>query len=111
MTPLLIQSIHLLAKDVHQIAKSKGFWDAPRCDGELIALIHSELSEWFEYLRRSNPASSHIPQFTGAEEEAADVIIRVLDLCEARGYRIGEALASKIKFNENRTYKHGDKKF
>ena len=29
----------------HHIAKEKGWWDDARNDGELIALMHSELSE------------------------------------------------------------------
>jgi NTP pyrophosphatase (non-canonical NTP hydrolase) len=111
MNQLLFNMINVLAEDVHEIAKSKGWWDEPRSDAECIALMHSELSEWLEYLRHGNGPSDHLPTFTGAEEEAADTIIRVLDLCKARGYRIGEAIAAKMDFNAKRAHRHGGKKF
>jgi len=50
--------------------------------GEAIALIHSELSEALEADRNHIEVSEHIPEFTGIEEEIADVIIRCLDLAD-----------------------------
>lgn len=111
MDQLLINALNVLAEDCHTISKSKGWWDKPRNDGECIALMHSELSEWLEYIRNGNPKSDHIPDFTGAEEEAADTIIRVLDLCQARGWDIGAAVAAKMAFNKTRSHKHGGKAF
>lgn len=105
---LFIQEI---GKIVHEIAKSKGWWDADRNDGELIALMHSELSEVLEGLRHGNPPSEHIPAFNAAEEELADVIIRILDMGEARGWRIPEAIFAKMEFNAQREHRHGGKKF
>jgi hypothetical protein len=35
----------------HATAKEKGWWDFERSDGELIALMHSELSEALEAMR------------------------------------------------------------
>jgi hypothetical protein len=40
-----------IAKAIHSTAKEKGWWDAERNDGEIIALMHSELSEALEALR------------------------------------------------------------
>ena len=37
---------------VHNNAKEKGWWDEERNDGEMIALMHSELSEALEALRK-----------------------------------------------------------
>ena len=102
-----IQTITTLANQIHTIARVKGWWDAPRNDGELIALMHSELSEALEALRNGNPPSNHIPEFSGIEEEMADLIIRVLDAAAARGWRIGEALVAKMEFNRGREYRHG----
>ena len=87
---------------VHIWAKGKGFWDEERNDGEMIALCHSELSELLEGLRHDNPRSEHIPNFYSSEEEVADLIIRLMDLSSAKGWRIGKAIIAKMKFNETR---------
>ena len=100
-----------IENQVHDSAKSKGFWPEgrTRADGELIALMHSELSEALEALRNGDPASEHIPEFSGAEEEMADLVIRVMDTACNRGWRIPEAIIAKIKFNAERKHKHGKK--
>jgi NTP pyrophosphatase (non-canonical NTP hydrolase) len=92
---------------VHSWAKDKGWWEAERNDGELLALIHSEVSECLEFLRHGNGPSDHIPEFSGAEEELADVVIRILDMSCARGWRVGEAILAKRAFNDGRPHKHG----
>jgi hypothetical protein len=73
--------------------------------------MHSELSEALEAIRKGNPPDDKIPEFTGVEAELADVIIRIMDMVAAKGYRVGEAVVAKINYNKNRTYKHGGKNF
>ncbi len=102
-----MKTIKELQKECHQLAIKKGFWDNERNDGELIALIHSELSECLEYLRHDNPKSDKIPKFTGAEEELADALIRILDFAEARKWNLKDAIIAKLKFNKTRPRKHG----
>ena len=99
--------INTLSQQVHANAVAKGFWDSDRNDGELIALMHSELSEALEGLRHGNPPSDHIPEFTAVEEEMADLLIRVMDAAAGKGWRLGEALVAKIEFNRGREYRHG----
>lgn len=108
------------AKVAHKMAREKGWWDCPvltngqiadRNNGELIALMHSELSECLEALRHDNPPSEHIPNFSGAEEELADVIIRIMDFAIARNLDVGRAIAYKMRFNAKREHKHGGKIF
>jgi NTP pyrophosphatase (non-canonical NTP hydrolase) len=100
-----------VAQEVNHIAIEKGWWEGERNEGELIALMHSELSEALEAIRNGNPPDDKIPEFTGVEAELADVIIRIMDLAAAKGYRVGDAIVAKINYNKNRPYKHGGKKF
>jgi NTP pyrophosphatase (non-canonical NTP hydrolase) len=80
-----------------------------RNDGEMIALMHSELSEALEGHRHGNPPSDHIPEFSALEEEMADVIIRILDYAEKRKLNVAQAIIAKLAFNAGRGYKHGGK--
>ena len=98
-----------LQKEAHQTAKDKGFWDVDSGDYVAIGNMHAELSEAWESLRHGNPPSDHIPEFSGVEEEFADVLIRIFDTCEKRGYRLAEAVIAKMRFNRSRSYKHGGK--
>ena len=126
-------TISELCKKAHKIAVQKGFWVsekgidgdtnlmsfndslkdpcelAYRNNGELIALMHSELSEALEALRHDNPPSNHVPEISLLEEEMADLAIRLGDFCEARNIDLEKAIQLKMKFNETREYKHGKK--
>lgn len=97
----------VVQRDVHANAVEKGFWEGERNDGELIALMHSELSEALEALRHDNPPDDKIPEFSGEEAELADTIIRIMDYAEAKGLRIPEAILAKMEYNAGRGHKHG----
>lgn len=97
------------AADIHHTAKEKGFWEdgEERNNGEMLCLIHSEISEALEALRHGNPPDDKVPEFTGVETELADAVIRIMDLAHARGWRVAQAIEAKMKFNAGRPYKHG----
>lgn len=82
----------------------QGFWESDNV-GEKIALMHSELSEMLEADRKDAP-SDKIPM-SGVEEEAADVLIRLLDFCGHFRLDLGRALRLKLLMNLGREYRHG----
>lgn len=110
-TARLIDGLTDLQRDIHELAISKGWWDSERNDGELLALIHSEVSEILEALRHGNLRDPHCPEYSCAEVEMADVVIRCLDMAQARGYRLAEAIVAKHEFNRSRERRHGGKRF
>jgi len=91
-----------LIKDCYCVAKEKGWWDKERSDGEIIALMHSELSEALEAMRNHGSKDA-------IAEELADCCIRIFDYCGAKDIDLAQALLKKIEYNKTRPYRHGKK--
>lgn len=102
-------NLRVIADETFGLALEKG-WGGNK-DLEDTSLIHCEVSEISEACRKDPPLKSEkIPEFFEAEEEAADVFIRLLNFCKERNFRLAEAVKAKHQYNKNRTYKHGGKK-
>jgi len=69
--------------------------------GEMIALIHSELSEALEGARKGLP-SEKIAGFSNEEEEMADALIRIADYAGTRNLRLAQAYVAKLAYNAQR---------
>jgi len=131
--------INELARQIHENAKSKGFYERERNFSETLMLIVSELSEAQEadrknhyakketflqrvvevesneslrkHLNIDNPYSHYFEVFikNSIEDELADALIRILDLSESIGMDMEWHIKHKMKYNSTRPHKHGKK--
>lgn len=103
-----INALRSIQAKCHAIAAASGWWKdlktgetIQRNKGELIALMHSELSEALEG-ERKNLHDDKLPHRLMAEVEFADTLIRMLDYCGGFNYDLAGALDEKLEFNAKR---------
>jgi hypothetical protein len=98
-----IGPLNNLAAECH--AANQHWWHDPatgarlnRNKGELLCLIHSEISEAMEG-ERKNLMDDKLPHRKMAEVELADALIRIFDYAGAYGYDLDGAVREKRDFN------------
>lgn len=121
--------LNKLAKEIYEGNKLRGFDVKNENIGQTLMLIVSEVAEALEadrkgrkanvkcfeavedrWERPSNDAFSFQSNIKDTfEDEIADTIIRVLDLCGGLGIDIEKHIELKLKYNATREFKHGKK--
>ena len=112
-----------MAVSIHAGNKARGFWDNERNVGEMLMLVVTELSEGLEahrsgkictesdkvaVLESEDMAQSFKMNVKDTfEDELADAIIRILDICGGLGIDIDFHIRMKLMYNATRPYKHG----
>ena len=114
LEPGLIGQLQMLQEAISNWNIRQGFWPSQLATDDVtvklskLALIHSEVSEAVEAVRK--------PTLTGAlesydipleTEELADVMIRLLDYAGYYQLDLAEAVTRKLRVNLDRPYKHG----
>jgi hypothetical protein len=98
--------INLLAQDVHR--NNKKWWTnihtgepLDRNVGEMLCLVHSEISEAMEG-HRKGLQDDKLPHRSMIEVELADAVIRILDIAAGLKLDIGGAYVEKMAYNQTR---------
>ena len=120
-------NLNEISKQVYEANKLKGFDVKKENIGQTLCLIHSEISEALEAIRKDKKASlmafdyreedretdlDFQSDFTSLikdtfEDEIADTFIRLMDLVGALEIDIDSHIELKRRYNSLREYKHG----
>lgn len=108
-------TLNELRDAAHALALAKGWYEGgPRNVGELLALVHSELSEALEEYREGHNLQAVLIDANGKPlgfpVELADAVIRIADMCGALEIDLDGAVATKHAFNATRPRRHGGKR-
>lgn len=92
----------------HETASNAGWYKDPKTGkdiernfGEVLALMHSELSEALE-AHRKNLMDDKLPHRHGIEVELADCLIRIFDTSKAMNLDLAGAVIEKNRYNRTR---------
>ena len=117
-----------ISQQIYEANKLKGFDVKKENIGQTLCLIHSEISEALEAIRKNRHADLNTATINGTdklesdsifkavfsqyikdtfEDEIADTFIRLMDLVGALEIDIDKHIELKRRFNSLREYKHG----
>lgn len=123
----VFEGINEMTKLIYSNNRDKGFWDDQRSLVELLMLTVSELSEAVEALRKNRRSdidtfkrkmSNENNKFEfkknfeeyvkdSFEDEIADAVIRLFDMCGGLGIDLESHIENKVKYNVMRDRLHG----
>jgi NTP pyrophosphatase (non-canonical NTP hydrolase) len=95
------KALNEVAKKCFYQSGKQGWHKNPREVGTMLALIHSEISEALEGVRKGKK-DDHLPHKDAVDVELADAVIRIFDLAAALGYNLGSTLVEKYNYNAQR---------
>ena len=103
-----VEGTATLLSACHKLAVAGGWWNdvetgepLERNKGELLCLIHSEVSEAMEG-ERKNRMDDKLTYRKMAEVELADAVVRIGDYGDGFGYDVAAAMIEKMAFNITR---------